>query len=265
MRLQDLGTRKDLYMIAPEIIHEEEGWNVRAEGEDLEQHIQTLAASIREIGVQEPLTVYLRDEEVVLTNGHCRLAAVKRLLAEGVEIKAVPVRVEAKTANDADRVLSMITRNSGRPLSPMELAAVCKRLVAFNWTPATIAAKTGYSAGYINQLLGLSAAPAEVQSMVAAGRVSASLAAKVVRQHGKNAPETLKNALAKANKRGKAKATAQDLPKAELAGDTPFEQWFERYCEVNGIASDGQFAEELHDPMRDAFLAGVESTACVAA
>ena len=53
--------RKDLYMLAPCSIAIDEGWNVRQDTEDLKSHIRQLADSIKEIGVQLPLTVYTRS------------------------------------------------------------------------------------------------------------------------------------------------------------------------------------------------------------
>jgi ParB-like chromosome segregation protein Spo0J len=213
MRFQDLGKRGVLQNIDPAIIVEEPGWNQRAETPALEQHIQSLAGSIRALGVLEPLTAYMKGDAVVLVNGHCRLAAVRMLLDAGEEIKTVPVRVEPHTANDADRVLSMVTRNSGKPLEPMEVAAVFKRLVAFGWDAADIATKTGYSENRVGELLRLNAAPEEVKGMIARGEVAATTAAKVLRKAGaKDGTAILTTAVATAKANGKAKASGRHLP-----------------------------------------------------
>ncbi len=184
-RLASIAKRVDMYQIDPDIIKEEDGWNIRQENDDLTAHIRQLADSIKELGVLEPLTIYQKkDGDIVLTNGHCRLAAVRLAQSEGAEIKTVPVRNEAKTSNDADRVLSMLTRNSGKPLTSLEQACVIKRLFGFGWSQTEIAKKTGYSVPHIGNLIELSSAPAEVQQLVSEGKVSATLATQIVRKEG---------------------------------------------------------------------------------
>ncbi len=218
-RLKDLAVgTKDLFMLAPEIIQEEPGWNVRRATPDLEAHIRQLADSIREIGVQEPVTVYLKGEIPVLTNGHCRLAAVRLAISEGAEIKAIPARAEERYANDADRVLGMITRNSGRPLAPLEQAEVLKRLLSFGWSEAEVAKKTGWSITHVKNLLLLVAAPEKVRGMVAQGTVSARHAVETLRKEGESAQGVLAQAVATAQAAGAKRATAKHMPEGPGAG-----------------------------------------------
>ena len=56
--------RKDLFLIEPEKIHEKKDWNVRAETEELAEHIEQLALSIAEVGVQQPITVYMEEDTI---------------------------------------------------------------------------------------------------------------------------------------------------------------------------------------------------------
>ena len=216
MRFQDLGKRGVLQNLDPSIIQEEPGWNERKEGPALDAHIATLMGSIKAQGVLEPLTVYMRGDDVVLTNGHCRLVAVKRLLAEGEQIEFVPCRVEPKTANDAERVLSMLTRNSGKPLEPLEMAAVMKRLLAFGWDEGKIAENTGFTKVYVAALLKLNSAPEEIKGMINRGEVAATTAARVIKDQGEGATEVLKEAVKDAKAGGKKKATAKNLPAKAL-------------------------------------------------
>ena len=225
MRFQDLGKRGVLQNLDPVLIVEEPGWNQRQETPALIAHIETLAGSIKSIGVIEPLTAYMRGDEVVLVNGHCRLAAVRKLLAEGHEVKLVPVRVEPHTANDADRVLSMVTRNSGKPLEPIEVANVFKQLLAFGWSVAEIAAKSGYSDGRVSQLLQLNAAPEKVKGMISRGEVAATTAAKVLQESGPVAGAAiLEEAVTTAKANGKKKASGKHLPKGSLLTPKDFKK-----------------------------------------
>jgi ParB-like chromosome segregation protein Spo0J len=235
MGIKDQAARRsDVFHLNPALIQEEPGWNVRTEGPDLDAHIRGLADSIKEIGVQEALTVYMRGDTPVLTNGHCRFMAVKLALSEGAEIVTVPVQVEARYSNEADRVLSLITRNSGKPLTQLEMAEVVKRLLRLGWPRPQIISRTGMSSTNYDNLLCLGAAPAAVAEMVKNNEVSATTAVKVIKQEGHTeGAETLKTAVAKAKGEGKTKATAQHLPKKEskqavvpgLKGYSFWEQW----------------------------------------
>ncbi len=225
LRLRDVakgcgGGVKDLFMLDPNIIQEKPGWNVRTPGPDLDAHIRWLADSIKAVGVQEAVTVYLENDVPILTNGHCRLLAVKLAISEGAEIRAIPARAEERYANDADRVLGMITRNGGKPLTPMEQAEVVKRLLAFGWEVGEIATKTGFSRTHINNLEKLAAAPAAVAEMVKGGQVSARTAVKVMREKGAEAPAVLAGAVKTAGEAGKRRASAKHFEKPG-AEETP--------------------------------------------
>ncbi len=225
MRLQDMGKRVDMYQIDPELITEEEGWNVRDDNDELRAHIRMLADSIKEVGVLEPLTGYLKEGKPVLTNGHCRLLAVKLARSEGAEIKLVPFRNEPKTSNEADRTLSMLTRNSGKPLTGIEQAGVIKRLLAFGWSQTEISKKTGFTPPHIGNLLTLAGAPVAVQEMVKQGKVSATLATEVVKSDGpEKATEVLKDAVGDAESKGKKKATKKNVETVEKSGPEPHAQ-----------------------------------------
>jgi len=203
--------RKDLFLLAPDDIHEEDGWNVRINGEELETHIRQLADSIKEIGVLQPITVYMNEGKAVITDGHCRLQAVKLAITEGAEIKSIPVRTEEKHSNDADRVLSMLTRNSGKSLSMPEQAEVVKRLLSFGWTAAEISRKTGYSRQHTGNLVAYLSAPSEVHSLVNNGQVSPTMAIAQVKKEGAGALKTINAAVQVANNQGKSKATAKHV------------------------------------------------------
>lgn len=120
--IQDLALgRSDVFRLDPRALQIEPGWNSRtsdfdpADPEDL-----SLAHQIAEGGVKEPITVYMKNGVPVVTNGHRRRAATLYALdVLGAEIKSVPVQTEPKHASEADRVLSQIVRNSGKPLAPM--------------------------------------------------------------------------------------------------------------------------------------------------
>lgn len=203
--------RKDLYLLSPDSIEIDDGWNVRRDTDDLQDHIRQLANSIKEIGVQQPLTVYMRGSVAVVTDGHCRLYAVRLAVREGVDIKSIPVRIEERFSNEADRVLSILTRNNGKSLTVAEQAEVVKRLLLFGWSEAEVARKTGTSRQHVNNLVRFLSSPEEVKQMVMAGEVSATVAVQQVKKEGVGATKTLKDAVSKAKGEGKKRATRKHI------------------------------------------------------
>ena len=79
MTLKKLATaRSDIFQVDPDLINVKKGWNVRLKTRELDEHIDQLALSISQVGVQEPLSVIMEDHKIFLTNGHCRLKAIER-------------------------------------------------------------------------------------------------------------------------------------------------------------------------------------------
>jgi ParB family transcriptional regulator, chromosome partitioning protein len=213
-RLQDLEGvgRADLFKIDPRIIKVAEGFNVRADTEALRQHIEELAASISENGVQSPLVVRFDGTNIYVCDGHNRLAATKLAIERGVEIESVPCIAEPKFVSEIDRVARLITANSGKPLEPVEKAEVCKRLLNLGLDPDAIGKKLGIGGKQVTNLLTLSTASVEVKEMVSAGEVSATTALRAIQAEGNTAAtETLKEAVATAKASGKAKATPKTI------------------------------------------------------
>lgn len=213
--------RSDIFKMALDDIHVREGWNVRdidfdpADIEDL-----SLARSIAENGVREALTVVWEDGKAFVTNGHRRLSAARYAAKElGAEIKSLPCQTEDRYSNEADHVLSMIVRNSGKPLLPLEQARVFKRLIDLGWSVGEISRRVGRTSQWVGDLLNLQAAPTEITNMIRDGSVSASLAVQTIAREKSRAPAVLSTAVEKARSEGKTRATAKHVgaPKAKPA------------------------------------------------
>ena len=228
--------RSDLYRLAPSKISVKAGFNSRvkdfdpADADDI-----ALAKSIAVHGVKQPVAVFTEGSNVYLSDGHRRFGAVNYLndVANGeaendheieitADLSAIPVLVESKDGTEADRILMQITRNSGKPFTALEQAAVFKKLLDAGWTDADIATKAGFSTQRIRDLLDLNKkAPAKVKKMIQSGEVSATLAITTMKKakgDGKKTAELLENAVSKAKSEGKKKATAKDV---KVAPDNP--------------------------------------------
>jgi ParB family transcriptional regulator, chromosome partitioning protein len=205
--------RSDLLRIDPRKILVKEGWNCRdVDAADTKEHVEQLALSIAEIGVQEPITIYWEDGCAWVTDGHCRLWATMLAIQRGADVKTIPCKGEARYANDADRLFSQIVRNSGKPFSQMENAKVYRRLIDMGWQQTDIAKKAGLSAARISQVLDLLTMPEPIKKLVTNGQISASLATKTLAEHNpQKATEVLHDAVAVAESQGSTKAMPKHI------------------------------------------------------
>lgn len=208
--------RTDIFKIDPRKLAIKPGWNSRDMSDPANiEHVDSLAMSIAQVGVLEPLTVVWEEGKAFVINGHMRHAGCLRAIEHyKAELKTVPVMTEARYASEADKVLSQLVRNSGKPLSVIEQGVVFKRLLGLGWAQKDIAAKAGLTASRVNQILGLQAMPEAVKSMVVQGQVSPSLAQQVVKAEGTQAEQVLAAGIAKAQDQGLTKVKPEHVAPA---------------------------------------------------
>ena len=201
------GTRASVYWIEVEKLHVEPNWNVREDYGDIEG----LARSIASEGVKEPLTGYFDDQNrAIVTNGHRRMKAIELARKKfGAEIRRVLLQLEPRSASQADRTLTMLVSNSGKPLTPYEIGKVVQRLRKFGWTLDEIQQRAGYSKSHLeNCELLAGATPPIKQMMLEDKSVSQTTAMMAIRKHGvANAAGVLQEALAQAWERGEKRAS----------------------------------------------------------
>ncbi|HEP8970273.1 TPA: hypothetical protein VDU83_002611 [Pseudomonas aeruginosa] len=217
---------RDLYMLEVQDIdrlHVLDGLNVRVKDAALDAHIRGLAESMKKDGfkIAKPLEVVVLEDtgqmRLTVTDGHCRLAALKIALAEGADIKDIPlVTLPSKGTTLADLVVGLVTSNGGKNLTPFETSLVCSRLVKFGWSEGEIAQRLNFSESYVNTLLALASAPMSIVTMVQNGEVSASFAVETLRKHRGEAINVLQDGLAAAKAAGGNKVTKKYTPGAAL-------------------------------------------------
>ena len=219
--------RADAVQVRFESIHVEPGFNLRQHDAALEDSIEALTRHIMAAGKYPPLEVRIRPEGGVwIVDGHRRHAAFGRALERGAALRSPKdgeawVHIVYFEGNDADRTARIITSAANKPLTAVEVAEGYKRLRAFGWEPAHIAATVGKSTEHVRQLLALGDANSDVRQMVNAGKVSATIAAKTARQHGEQAGALLGQQFEAATARGEARITESTIAgprvkKAEL-------------------------------------------------
>lgn len=213
--------RADAMKILLDDIHEEPGFNLREEGEDLDASVEALCTHIMGGGIVPPLEVRPRQAGgVFVVDGHRRRRAFIKARELGAPIEWISI--VAFTGNDADRVARIITSAEGRGLTPLEIAKGYKRLAAFGLTPDEIAQRVSKTRQHVDQLLTLAGTNTDVQRLVSTGKVSAAVAVKVARKHGEDTGEVLRKELDKAQAAGKTKVTdgtmkPKALPQAVVA------------------------------------------------
>jgi len=212
--LKEMGKRSEYYQIDPRKLQIRADWNSRdfSDPSNME-HVEALAKSIAEIGVREPMKVYLEGDVPYVTNGECRLRAVMLCIERGVNIPSVPVMAEDRFANDADRLFTQFVSNSGKAFTAIENAKLFKRLLDLGWQQTDIAKKTGFSGGRVSQLLELLRLPVILQKFITEGKASASMVLNTFKKHNEDVALTvaeLSGAVAVAEKDGRKRAMPKD-------------------------------------------------------
>jgi len=180
-----------LTQLSPGKIRANETMNSRIDYGD----IQELADSIRESGLQQPLTVVPdSDGNYRVVDGFRRMRAISLLSKSGQAPGEIPVLI--RELSETDSLYLQCTGNQGKQLTPLEFGELCRRLEAKGETLSEISRKTGKSTNYINDCIGLSYAPEAIQEAVKSGQISGTRAIKLMKETD---PETLEDLIIQAN------------------------------------------------------------------
>jgi ParB family chromosome partitioning protein len=129
--------------------------------------LDQLAASIRELGLLQPVKVRARGERYVLVAGERRLRAVRDILERGV-IDAV-----VSDETDGDAALATLAENVMRvDPSPLEEAAGYRAVIdGHGFTPADVAGRVGVPAERVKRRLSLLTLSDEVRHYLTSGQL----------------------------------------------------------------------------------------------
>lgn len=230
-------------------------------------HIREMANAIKDCGNESfpPITIYQEGENIYVMAGWCRRRAHILAMEEGAPVKGI-LCLNVQRKKPEDLALSILSSNDGLPLTAIEKAKAVKRLQSFMWTAQEIAKRTGWSLSTVNNLIALHDAPESIIDMVKDGSVSATLAIKMVAENGDDAEGVLKDAVDKAKRSGKSKATQKDVDKkpAKFNWDKWGLQCFQLLSKIyelpvtkrkehlDGlIAEAGQLCEQIEDRMEE--------------
>lgn len=185
-------SKSTLFRVDPRLIKFEKGFNLRAENDELEQHVERLFQAMKAGAFIPPIDVSVADGKITVRDGHCRTRAALKLRKEMPEYT---LECRQLRGNEADAVLHMLGTGGGsKLLTPLEQGIGYLRLIKMGLKPSEIAAKLGVSRATIDNGLTLAEAPVEVQQMITKGEVSATTARDAIKQ-GPEAVTALKNAV----------------------------------------------------------------------
>jgi ParB family chromosome partitioning protein len=148
-------------------VHELEANRLQPRQSFDEESLEDLAASIKELGVLQPLLAREIDGSLELIAGERRLRAARR-----AGLSTVPVVV--RSADDHAALEQALVENLHRQdLNPLEEAAAYQRLVQeFGYTQEQVAQRVGRSRSAVANLLRLFQLPPTVQRLVGDGLLS---------------------------------------------------------------------------------------------
>jgi ParB family chromosome partitioning protein len=132
-----------------------------------ETSIKELAASIREVGILQPLVIRSTEAGFELIAGERRLRAAKE-----AGLERVPVLI--RQAGEGESMEMALVENLQREdLNPLETAAAYQALMdSFGLTKDQLASRLGKSRAAITNTLRLTRLPESIQTLVLAGKLS---------------------------------------------------------------------------------------------
>lgn len=138
--------------------------------------IDELAASLRSVGLLQPLLVNDVCGDLVVTDGHRRLAAAKRAGLQRL------LCIVTRDAPDDQVVGQMLAASMHTELRPVEQGRGFQQLRRHGMTVAEISHATGFSQATIRARIALLDLPPEAQDMVDAGQIRVSEANQLATQ-----------------------------------------------------------------------------------
>lgn len=136
-----------------------------------DEALEELAASIREVGVLQPIVVRNGEDEgtFVLVAGERRLRA-----AALAGLRSVPAMIRSATGDSGNLTEALIENVQRTDLSPLEEAAAYRNLLEdFGMTHEEVAERVGKSRSAVTNTLRLLQLPPAIQGMLDRGELSA--------------------------------------------------------------------------------------------
>ncbi|MHA1972826.1 MAG: ParB/RepB/Spo0J family partition protein [Candidatus Hodarchaeales archaeon] len=200
--------------VDPRAIREEKGFNVRSKYD--KDEIETLMKDIIKNGLKKPLHgKRVAKDDFIITDGHRRRRAILMAIEKGHDIKYVKFIPEAKGYSEENRILDLVTMNSGKPLNPVEEAEVFTRLNKFGWSQEVIAEHIGMTQAHVSGRMKIQDFSRYVKDLLIDKIITVSLAETVVDNYPtiEDQKKTLQAAIKKMKEVGRKKVMGKDVKK----------------------------------------------------
>lgn len=195
------------FLIQLENIHVNPEFDIRVKNERYHEAGEKLYQFMLAGGKVPPLEVIPRDDGGVwIIEGHRRNENFHRLLNEAGR-PVDWIRIDPFEGNNIERIARVRTSNNQLPITDYEEALLVRDLQNLNLTADKIAEVLHIPRYKVDNALVLLSANYDVHQLVEEGTVDIPLAVERVKKHGEKAGELLKDDVAKAQKKGKPKAT----------------------------------------------------------
>jgi hypothetical protein len=200
------------FAVDPRILEVEEGFNARPL--DM-QHVAKLSLAYSKGKKLKPLDVRLEDGHIYIVDGHHRHAGALDAISKGA--KVIPLQCDQFRGTKAECIEHMIDCADSLLLTPMQLAVQIRNLLSLGRTKEQVASRFDYSTEHVKSMALLADAPDDVREAVNAGQISGTAAVAVIKEHGSNAGQVIRESLEVAQASGKTKVTAKVLAKHRAA------------------------------------------------
>ncbi|MBH2781775.1 chromosome partitioning protein ParB [Serratia marcescens] len=195
------------FLIQLENIHVNPEFDIRVKNERYHEAGEKLYQFMLAGGKVPPLEVIPRDDGGVwIIEGHRRNENFHRLLNEAGR-PVDWIRIDPFEGNNIERIARVRTSNNQLPITDYEEALLVRDLQNLNLVADKIAEVLHIPRYKVDNALVLISANYDVHQLVEEGAVDIPLAVERVKKHGEKAGELLKDDVAKAQKKGKPKAT----------------------------------------------------------
>lgn len=180
-------SRRDLFMVPVELISMDDKDNYTR---STRGSIEDLALSIATEGMQNAIKCYRNgDGEYIVNAGFRRMAAV-HFINDNLDvfeqrIERVPVVLEDRYANEADRAVRQLLENAHREdATAIEKAKAYRKLVEVHGLEIDeVASRLGEKEATIKKFLSLLEAAQPIRKALASGKIAPTAAADIVRKH----------------------------------------------------------------------------------
>jgi ParB/RepB/Spo0J family partition protein len=180
-KLEAVLKRKDLHVLNPKRIVVRKGWNPREQFDTPDD--DELLQFVKDNGpIFPPIFVKRVSDNVELIDGERRLRAVLAAIEAGCEIEGISAIFVGKNANEITQLSLALTANQGKPLTPMEEASACQRLLNWGLSEAEIARRLGKSRAHVANRLVLADASPAVANAVEEGTITQGEAIETVKE-----------------------------------------------------------------------------------